>query len=44
MAEKLKNIIYNLVRKKGLTSEEIQIIDKIIEEKDYDNDIQNNSI
>ena len=44
MSEKLKNIIYNLVRKKSLGNEEIQIIDKIVEEKDYQQDIQNSSI
>lgn len=44
MSEELKNIIYNLVRKKSLSNEEIQVIDKIVEEKDYQQDIQNSSI
>lgn len=33
--EKLKTIIYNLTREKGLNEQEIEIIDKIIEDKNY---------
>jgi len=36
--EKLKVIIYKLTREKELNGEEKEIIDKIIEDKDYSKD------